>query len=96
MPSLLAWMLGLEYDRAFRGNWSRVSAGPILALYPTLKVTKHYIMRIPYEIRDGRLYLQLGQWKAVPSVPRYHTTAEQPQPRRARKPTIKRKKEARA
>jgi hypothetical protein len=79
----------LPITRAVRGYWSRVSAGAILALYPALKVTRHYIMRIPYEIRDGRLYLQMGQWKAVPSVPRHHTTAEKPQPRRPRKRTVK-------
>ncbi|HLO02062.1 MAG TPA: hypothetical protein VK191_03025, partial [Symbiobacteriaceae bacterium] len=76
-------------SRAARGNWSRVSAGPILAAHPALKVTRHYIMRIPYEIRDGRLFLQLGQWKAVPSVPRFFTTATKPQPRRPRKPKVK-------
>lgn len=141
MPGLLAWMFGIEYDRALRitaggtgyftptatddldsllngptgflgfdpvsekeievlwvrggagayrmtraeeGNWSRVSAGPILALHPALKVDRHYIMRIPYEIREGRLFLQMKQWKAVPSVPRYYTTARKPQPRRTR------------
>lgn len=143
MPGLLAWMLGIEYDRALRitawgtgywtptatddlnilvngptgflgfdpvskkeievlwvpggtngackltwaakGNWSKVSAGPILALHPGLKVTRHYIMRIPYEIRDGRLFLQMKKWEAVPSVPRYYTTATKPQPRKPRK-----------
>lgn len=71
--------------RALRGNWSSVSAGPLLALHPALKVTRHYIMRIPYEIREGRLFLQMKQWKSVPSVPRFFTTATKPQPRRPRK-----------
>lgn len=75
-------------SRAKDGNWSRVSAGPILALHPALKVTRYYIMRIPYEIREGRLFLQMGKWKAVPSVPRFYTTATKPQPR---KPRVKKK-----
>lgn len=76
----------IKWERAVRGNWSRMSASGLLALYPALKVSRYYILRIPYVIREERLFLQLDQWKAVPSTPKGRTTAEKPRPRRRKRP----------
>jgi hypothetical protein len=70
---------------AEKGNWSQMSASVLLNRHPIFRVQRHYILRIPYETREGRLFLQLDRWKAVPSTPEGHTTAEKPRPRRRKR-----------
>jgi hypothetical protein len=83
-PGAMAWAMAED------GNWSRISASTFLALYPALRVGRNYIMRIPYVVREKHMYLQLDQWRAIPSMPRGYTTAHKPRPlRRLRKSNVK-------
>lgn len=72
--------------RPERGNWSRISASVLLALYPAFRVRPLHILRLPYVVRNGHLFLQLDQWKVVPSTPEGYTTADKARSlRRARR-----------
>jgi hypothetical protein len=75
----------IELEMAESGNWSRMSASTLLALYPAFRVQRHYILRLPYVVRDGHLYLQLDKWKAILSMPKGYTTARKPRPRRQKR-----------